>query len=41
MHGNIPQSVVVSDKSSVVYEVNIAQSNVTHFLSLMLRHFTA
>lgn len=41
MHGNIPQSVVVSDKSSVVYEVNIAQSTVTHFLSLMLRPFTA
>ena len=41
MHVNIPQSVVVGDKSAVVYEVNIAQSTVTHFLSLMLRPFTA
>lgn len=36
MHGNIPQSVVLGDKSSVVYEVNIAQSNVTPFHSLVL-----
>lgn len=41
MHGNIPQSVVVSDKFSVVYEVKVSQSNVTYFLSLMLRPFTA